>query len=200
MFGKKKYNEHELNRLKYANDFYDLERENFEKDCSHDMQNALVTVDKNIKAIRDFDVPDKILNSVNEQISRYNTINNKVKKRNKDCMDLKKKKTIKDGNYIIVKTEQLIKDKDLYYIYDSDNDLLIPLGQYKGTEIEANHNDQSSSQLKFENNGKTVKISKNNEIFIKNLEEEETHGGKPRRTRRRKNKKRRSSKQQKSKK
>ena len=205
----KKYNEYELKRLSYANEFYDLERQKYEKDCNHDMQNALDTANENINAIKNFDVPDEILDSVNEQIRTYNTINTKVKNINQKCMNLMKQKTIKDGNYIIVKTEQLIKDKDLYYIYNSDNDSLNLLGQYKGTEIEHNLNDQPSQQLKFENNGKTDKISKNNEIFIKNpvnledillKEKKETHGGKPRRTRRHKNKKRRSSKQQKSKK
>ena len=210
----KKYNEKDLDSLKYANGLYDLERQKYEKDCSHDMQYVLDIVNENINTVNNFDVPEKILKSVNEQISRYNIINAEVKKISQKCRNLMKQKTIKDGNYIIVKTEQLIKDKDLYYIYDSDNDSLNLLGQYKGTEIEHNLNDQPSQQLKFENNGKTDKISKNNEIFIKNpvnpedilleekeeKEKEETHGGKPRRTRRRKNKKRRSSKQQKSKK
>ena len=203
---KKKYNEYELDRLINANTFYDLERKEYEKDCSHDMQNALDTAKENINAIENFDVPDKILASVNEQKRRYNVINAEVKKISQKCRNLMKQKTIKDGNYIIVKTEQLIKDKDLYYIYDSDNDSLNLLGQYKGTEIEANFNDQPSHQLKFENNGKTDKISKNNEIFIKkpvspaDILLEETLGGNPRRTRRHKNKKRRSSKQRISKK
>ena len=154
-----------------------------------------------IKSNLPADLSAESIDIINNLIDSFEHIKNQTKDRYlKQLKICKKKKIIKDGNYKVV--NELIKDKDLYYIYDSETKTVTLLGQYKGTEMHKFHDDAPLSVFVFENDGKTVEISKNNEIFIKNPvnPEKETHGGKPRRTRRHKNKKRRSSKQQKSKK